>query len=111
MPDPAAAALLPAPQEVVETPPHQAQIPEVGASGQSPQDSAPAKLPKLYLPLPVSTDGKGKGDTGIRQRLGSTNEPGKRAPLPMSLSYNSPQFRPHVAYYYQPFSSMDILNW
>ena len=111
MPDPAAAALLPAPREVVETPPHQAQIPAVGTSGQSPQDSAPAELPKLYLPLPVSTDRKGKGHPGIRQRLRSASELGKRAPLPMSLSYNSPRFRPHVAYYYQPFSSMDIPNW
>lgn len=104
--------LPPPPPEVVETPPRQAPIPEVGASGQSPQDSAPAQPPKLYPPLPVSTDRKGKGDTGIRQRLRSTKELGKGPHYPCpSESYNSPQFRPHVAYDYQPFSSMDILNW
>ena len=63
MPDPgpgevpaAAAAPLPALPEVIEPPPPQAPIPVAEASGQHFQDQAPAKLPKLYLPLPVSSD-------------------------------------------------------
>ena len=37
------------------------------------------------MPLPVSTDRKGKGDTRIKQRLHSTKEPEERAPLQMPL--------------------------
>ncbi|OWK16971.1 hypothetical protein Celaphus_00011595 [Cervus elaphus hippelaphus] len=84
---PAAAddAPLPALREVVEPSPQQAPIPVAEASGQHFQDLAPAELPKLYLPLPVSTDRKGKGDTRIKQRLRSTKEPEKGAPLQMPL--------------------------
>ena len=71
MPDPgrgegpaAAAAPLPTLPEVVEPPSQQAPIPVAEASGQHFQDPAPAEPPKLYLPLPVST--KGKGDTRIK---------------------------------------------
>ena len=46
--------------EVVEPPPHQALIPVIEASGQHLQDLAPAEPPKLYPPLPVSTDRKGR---------------------------------------------------
>ena len=55
------------------------------ASGQRPHDSTSAGPPRLYPPLPVSTDGKGKENTGIRQRLRSTKEQGERTPLQMPL--------------------------
>lgn len=70
------AAPRPTPPEIVEPPFRQAPIPAVGTSSQRPQDSASAEPPKKYQPLPVSTDGKGGGDTGIRQRLRSAKEPG-----------------------------------
>ena len=67
MPDPgpgevpaAAAAPPPALPEVIEPPPRWAPIPVTEASGQHFQDPAPAKPPKLYPPLPVSTDKKGR---------------------------------------------------
>ena len=56
----AAAALPPALPEVVEPPFWQAPIPVTEASGQHFQDPAPAEPPKLHLPLPVSTDKKGR---------------------------------------------------
>ena len=46
--------------EVVEPRFGQALIPVTEASGQHFQDPAPAEPPKLYLPLPVSTDKKGR---------------------------------------------------
>ena len=67
MPDPgpgevpaAAAAPPPALPEFVEPPFWQAPILVAGASGQPFQDPAPAKPPKLYPPLAVSTDRKGR---------------------------------------------------
>ena len=59
---PAAAAAPPPPAllEVVEPPPRGAPILVTEASGQHFQDPAPAQPPKLYLPLPVSTDRKGR---------------------------------------------------
>ena len=69
MPDPgpgevpaAVAALPPAFPEFVELLFWQASIPVTEASGKHFQDPAPAKPPKLYppLPLPVSTDKKGR---------------------------------------------------
>ena len=67
MPDPgpgevpaAAAAPPPALPEVIEPPPRWAPIPVTEASGQHFQDPAAAKPPKLYPPLPVSTDRKGR---------------------------------------------------
>ena len=134
MPDPgpgevpaAAAAPPPALLEIVEPPFRQAPIPAMDTSGQCPQDSTSAGPPRLYPPLPVSTDGKGEENTGIRQRLCSAKEQGERSPLQMPLrGYNSLRFRtrgalpsgrvghyhqPPVAHYYQPFSSTDILNW
>ena len=126
MPDPgpgevpaAATALPPALPEFVEPPFRQAPIPAVETSGQRLQDSTSAGPPRLYPPLPVSTDGKGEENTAISQRLHSAKEQGEephyRCP---SESYNSLQFRMHgtlpsapVAYYYQPFSSTAILNW
>ena len=65
MPDPgpgefpaAAAAPPPALPEVIELPPRRAPILVAEASGQHFQDPAPAEPPKLYPPLPVSTDQK-----------------------------------------------------
>ena len=56
----AAAALPPALPEFIELPFWQAPIPVTEASSQYFQDPAPAELPKLYLPLLVSTDKKGR---------------------------------------------------
>ena len=56
----AATAPSPALPEVVEPPPRQAPIPVTEASGQHFQDPAPAKPPKLYPPLLVNTDMKGR---------------------------------------------------
>ena len=55
--------------EILELPFQQAPIPEMETSGQCFQDSATAGSPRLYPPLLVSTDEKGKGSTGIRQKL------------------------------------------
>ena len=71
--------------EVIELPPQQAPILVADASGQHFQDPAPAKSPKLYPPLPVSTNRKGKGDTRIKQRLCSAKEAEERALLQMPL--------------------------
>ena len=67
MPDPgpgevpaAAAAPPPAFLEFVEPPFGQTPILVTEASGQHFQDPAPAEPPKLYPPLPVSTDKKGR---------------------------------------------------
>ena len=50
----------PALPEFVEPPFGQAPIPVTEASGQHFQDPAPAEPPKLYPPLPVSTNKKGR---------------------------------------------------
>jgi len=94
----AATALPPALPEFVELPPWQAPIPSMETSGQCPQNSTSAGPPRLYPPLPVSTDGKGEENTAIRQRLHSAKEQGERTPLQMPLrEYNSLQFRTHGA--------------
>ena len=89
-------------------------------SGQHPQNSTSAGPPRLYPPLLVSTDGKGGENTGIRQRLRSAREQGERTPLQMPLrelqqppvqDVGGHHNQPPVAYYYQPFSSTDTLNW
>ena len=69
-----ATAPPPALPEFVEPPFGQAPILVTEASGQHFQDPAPAEPPKLYLPLLVSTDRKGRGDVGIKQRLRSARE-------------------------------------
>ena len=56
-----ATAPLPALPEFVEPPFGQAPIPVTEASGQHFQDPAPAEPPKLYPPLLVSIDKKGRG--------------------------------------------------
>ena len=98
----------------------EAPIPLMETSGQRPQNSTSAGSPRLNPPLPVSTDGKGEENTGIRQRLCSAKEQGERTPLQMRLrELQQPPVQdscghyhqPPVAYYYQPFSSIDILNW
>ena len=81
----AATALPPALPEFVEPPFRQAPIPAVETSGQCPQNSTSAGPPRLYPPLPVSTDGKGEENTAIRQRLHSAKEQGERNPLQMPL--------------------------
>ena len=67
MPDPgpgevpaAATALLPALLEFIAPLFQQAPIPAMETSGQCPQNSTSAGPPRLYPPLPVSTDGKGE---------------------------------------------------
>ena len=124
MPDPepaqaSAATPLPAPPEVVELPPQQAQIPEAEASCQHFQDPAPAKPPKLHLPVLVNTDGKGQGDTRI-SGCASLEGPEERALLQTPLrelqqppvqGADGHYHQPPEAYCYPPFSSMDILNW
>ena len=114
------AAPLPALLEIVEPPLWQALIPATETSGQRPQDSTSARPPRLYPPLRVSTDGKGEENTRIRQRLHSSKEQGERTAVQMPLrELQKPPVQdvcghyhpPPVAYYYQPFSSMDILNW
>ena len=62
----AASALPPALPEFVEPPFWQAPIPAMETSGQCPQNSASAGPPRLYPPLPLSTDGKRKENTAIR---------------------------------------------
>ena len=94
----AATAPLPALSEVIEPQLWQVSIPVAEASGQHFQDLAPAKPPKLYLPLLVSTDRKGKGDTRIKQRPRPTKEPEERALVKCPTeSYSSLQFRGQMA--------------
>ena len=81
----AATALPPALPEFTEPPFWQAPIPAMETSGQYPQNSTSAGPPRLYAPLPMSTDGKGEENTAIRQRLRSTKEQGERTPLQMPL--------------------------
>ena len=72
-------------------------------SGQRPHDSTSAGPPRLYPPLPVSTDGKGKENTGIRQRLRSTKEQGERTPLQMPLrELQQPPAQDACGHYHPP---------
>ena len=61
----AATALPPALLDFIEPPFWQAPIPAMETSGQYPQNSTSAGPPRLYPPLPVSTDGKGEENTAI----------------------------------------------
>ena len=56
----AATTLPPALPEFVEPPFWQAPIPAMETSDQCPQNSTSAGPSRLFPPLPVSTDGKGK---------------------------------------------------
>ena len=114
----AAAAPPPALQEIIEPPFRQALIPAMETSGQRPQDSTSAGLPRLYPPFLVSIDGKGEENTGIRGCALPRNrgkEPHYRCPSEGTTASSSGRMghyhQPPVAYYYQPFSSTDILNW
>ena len=90
----------------------------------SPPDSttldAATTFPKLYPPLLVSTLGQRGGTTGIKHRLHFAKETEERIPLQMPLrevqqppmiGKDGNYHQVPVAYYYQPFSSTDILNW
>ena len=92
----AAAAPPPALLEVLEPLFWQAPIPAMETSGQCPQDSTSDGSPRLYPPLPVSTDGKGEENTGIRDCVPPRNrgkDPHYRC---LSESYNNLWFRIHV---------------
>ena len=110
MPDPgpgevhaAATSLPPALLEIIEPPFWQAPIPVMETSGQHPQDSTSAGPPRLYPPLPVSTDGKGEENTGIRQRLYSAKEQGERTSLQMPLrELQQPPVQDACGHYHQP---------
>ena len=112
MPDPgpgevsaATAAPPSALPEFVEPPFGQAPIPVTEASGQHFQDPAPSKPPKLYLPLPVSTDKKGRetlelsrdcalpGSWRERKR---TDKRLKRASCCSGKVYHGPSGKPHL---------------
>ena len=98
---PLSPALPSAPPEVVEPPPQQAPTLVGGTTGYRPPDSAPATeaQPKLYppptLPPPnMSTDQKGKGNIGIKQRLCSAKELEEKTPFQMPLRKSSrPAYR------------------
>ena len=82
---PAAAAVpLPAFPEFVEPPFRQAPIPVMGTSGQHPQDSTSAGPPRLYPPLPVSTDRKGEENRNYTEAALLQGSGGKN-PLQMPL--------------------------
>ena len=100
--------------------PHSGRLPSpspvVGASGQRPQDSTSAGPPRLYPTLPVSTDEKGEGNTGIRQRLHSAQEHRVKTPTAAAPQRGTTAPGPGGRRTLPPascslFSSMDILNW
>ena len=114
----AAAAPIPTVLEIIEPLFQQAPILAMETSGQRPQDSSSAGPPRLYPPLPVSTDGKGEENTAVRGCALPRNrgkEPHNRCP---SESYNSLWFRMHGALPSAPCSLVlpaiflyGILNW
>ena len=67
----------PALPKIIESQFWQAPIPALETSGQHPQDSTSAGSPRLYPPLPVSTDGIREENTGIRQMLPSAKQQGE----------------------------------
>ena len=123
MPDPGpaeipatAAARPPAPQKIIELPFRQAPIPAEGASGHRPQHSTPARPPRLYLPVPVSRNKKGEGNTGIRQRLHSAQEHRVKTPTAAAPQRGTTAPGPGRRWTLPPascnlFSSIYILNW
>ena len=112
----AATALPPALPEFIEPLFQQAPMPAMETSG-CPQNSASAGPPRLYLPLPVSTDGKKTQqlDRGCAPPRNRGKKPHYRCPSEGTTASSSGRMghyhQPPVAYYYQPFSSTDILNW
>ena len=92
---PAATTALP---EFVAPPCRQAPIPAMETSDQRPRNSTSAGPPRLYPPLPVSTDGKGEENTALDRGCAPPRSTGKgphyRCP---SETYNSLPFRTHEA--------------
>ena len=61
----------------------------------------------MYPPLPVSTDGKGDENTGIRQRLRTAKEQRKRTPLQMPLrELQQPPGQDACGHYHPPPRSL-----
>ena len=98
----AATALPPALPEFVEPPFWQAPIPAVETSGQCPQNSTSAGPPRLYPPLPVSTDGRGKKtqqlDRGCTPPRNRGKEPHYRWPSEGTTASSSGP----MGHYHQP---------
>ena len=92
---PAVATALP---EFVALPCPQAPIPAMETSGQRPRNSTSAGPPRLYPPLLLNTDGKGKENIALDRGCAPPRSTGKgphyRCP---SETYNSLQFRMHGA--------------
>ena len=114
----AAAAPPPALLEITELPFRQAPIPAMETSGQRPQNSTWAGPPRPYPPFPVSIDGEGEETQKLE--AAHCQGTGERTPLQMPLrELQQPPVQdacghyhqPPIAYYYQPFSSTDIINW
>ena len=110
---------VPTAPQVVEPPSQQALQPSAGGTV-GPPDSTTPDAATAFPKLPLSTPGQGGGTTGIKQRLHSAKEPEEKIPLQMPLRevQQPPMIREDgnyhqapAAYYYQPFSSTDILNW
>ena len=85
----AAAAPRPAVPEVAGPPPRQARILVAETSGQHFQDPAPAELPKLYPPLRVSSNRKGRETLELSR---DCTLPAEKAMAPNSstLAWNIP---------------------
>ena len=92
---PAATTALP---EFVAPLSQQAPIAAMETSDQRPQNSTSAGPPRLYPPLPVSTDGKGEKNIALDRGCAPPRSTGKeshyRCP---SETYNSFQFKTHEA--------------
>ena len=98
----AATGLPPALPEFVEPPFQQVPIPAMETSGQCPQNSTSAGPPRLYPPLPVSTDGKGEEtqqlDRGCTLPRNRGKNPTTDAPQRATAASGSGCMR----HYYQP---------
>ena len=98
----AATALPPALLEFVELLFWQAPIPAMETSGQCPQNSTSAGPPRLYPPLPVSTDGRGKKtqqlDRGCTPPRNRGKEPHYRWPSEGTTASSSGR----MGHYHQP---------
>ena len=108
MPDPqpgevpaADAAPPPALPEIVEPQFQQALIPEMETSGKCPQDSTPARSPRLYPPLPVSTDEKGEENTAIRGCAPPRNR-GKESHYRCPSEATTASISGRMGHYHQP---------
>ena len=114
---------VPTAPQVVETPSQQSPASAGGTVGppdSTTPDSTTPDAATAFPKLPLSTPGQGGGTTGIKQRLHSAKEPEEKIPLQMPLrevqrppmiQEDGNYHQAPAAYYYQPFSSTDILNW